>query len=564
MIDRYWKGILFGILVLATVFRLYAVSWDQGYHLHPDERAIVLAVVEMTYPASVDEFFSSESPWNPEFFAYGSFPFYLLRIAGDITGFLLAPSFAMYDGINLVGRILSALFDIGTILLLFVLCRRFFSITVGLLAAFFYAVSVLPIQLSHFYAVDTILTFFMLAAVYLSLRLEKERTVKSAVLLGACTGLALATKVSAILLAFPIGVALLYMLIRRTVAHHHVTFKHALVHTCILSLLITATALATFTIAQPYAILDTERFLRDIETQSGMTKDAFVFPYTLQYALKTPYVHELYNIFFFGLGPLLATASFLGFFYIVYRTIKEAKLSKQARNLILLSLFIIYFLTVGGFKVGFMRYLLPIYPLFALFAAIFTYRVHVLLKKHLKPSTTFIFYILFFIFLLVWPLSFLNMYTKPNTRVQATDWILKNIPEGSAIATEHWDDSLPLSGQERYDMLTLPLYEADTDEKWRGVNATLADTDYIIVASNRLYTPLMKLTDCDSLPPGRCYRTTADYYQELFSGTGEFKKVAEFQSFPTVPLINIKINDQSADESFTVYDHPVVMIFQKQ
>ncbi|MBI2443099.1 MAG: hypothetical protein HYV40_04310 [Candidatus Levybacteria bacterium] len=92
----------------------------------------------------------------------------------------------------------------------------------------------------------------------------------------------------------------------------------------------------------------------------------------------------------------------------------------------------------------------------------------------------------------------------------------------------------------------------------------LAQTDYIILSSNRLYTPLQKLTNCDVLPSGRCYPQTAMYYRALFQGLLGFKKVAEFTSFPTIPLLNIPIDDQGADESFTVYDHPKVMIFQKQ
>ncbi|MHB8484000.1 MAG: hypothetical protein ACYDBV_14985, partial [Nitrospiria bacterium] len=110
---------------------------------------------------------------------------------------------------------------------------------------------------------------------------------------------------------------------------------------------------------------------------------------------------------------------------------------------------------------------------------------------------------------------------------------------------------------------TFPLYNQDTPEKWNQINTHLKTVNYILIASNRLYVPLMKLTDCQKLAPHPCYAQTASYYQKLFTGRLGFHKVAEFSTYPTIPFFNLTINDQSADESFTVYDHPKVMIFQK-
>ena len=59
------------IILLALFFRLYNINWDQGHHLHPDERAIVMTVSSLHFPSSLSEFFSPESQWNPRFFAYG-------------------------------------------------------------------------------------------------------------------------------------------------------------------------------------------------------------------------------------------------------------------------------------------------------------------------------------------------------------------------------------------------------------------------------------------------------------------------------------------------------------
>ena len=51
--------------------------------------------------------------------------------------------------------------------------------------------------------------------------------------------------------------------------------------------------------------------------QRQMTYDAFTFPYTLQYVGKIPYLYELKNIFLWGQGPILASLSFIGVFYVI-------------------------------------------------------------------------------------------------------------------------------------------------------------------------------------------------------------------------------------------------------
>lgn len=157
----------------------------------------------------------------------------------------------------------------------------------------------------------------------------------------------------------------------------------------------------------------------------------------------------------------------------------------------------------------------------------------------------------------------MHIYQTSPTRVLATNWILQSIPFGKTIALEHWDDGLPLSGQENYVIETLELYNPDSREKWSKIDEQIAKSDYIIIASNRLYTPLQKLTDCTHIPYLYCYTKTAQYYKKLFSGHLGFTKVAEFSVYPTLPFIQTPIEDSSADESFTVYDHPKVIIFKK-
>jgi len=499
------KHFLFLILLLAVLLRFYGLNWDQGHHLHPDERMITIVTTRLQFPDQL----------NPEFFAYGSLPIYLLKFLGWLFSFL-DPKWAQYSHINLIGRGISVVFDLGTVYLIYLIAKKLWGQKTAFTASLFYTLAVFPIQAAHFYAVDTLLTFFILAVLYFLIKISNSKSLF--LLTGLFFGFALATKVSAILLIVPIALTL---------------FRQP--KKLILVLII---GLFTFLVCQPYAYLDFQTFWQQTQQQSQMTKSAFTFPYTLQYVDTLPYLYHLKNLVLWGLGIPLGLISIVATLWIIIRRCKG--------TVILLSFFLIYFAITGRFAVKFMRYFLPLYPLLCLFSARF-------FQTFIKFSLTKFILMLTLASTMLWAFAFTQIYTRPNTRVLATRWINQNLPPGSKIAVEHWDDRVPLAGN--YQFLEMPLYEPDNSLlKWQKINQNLAQADYLILASNRLYVPLQKLSDCQLY--SRCYPQTAKYYQDLFNGKLGFTQIAEFTSYPI-------INDDSADESFTVYDHPKIMIFKK-
>ncbi len=565
------KYILLAIFLLALALRLYDINWDQGYHLQPDEREITLVTLTLHLPITPQDWanlLTPQSTLNPKFFAYGSLPIYLLFLLGQIL------NLASYDRIAILGRVLSALADSGTVLLVFWLGKKLINRSVGIIGALFYTFSVLPIQLSHFYAVDTLLTFFITLTLILSICYYEKPSFKKAIILGLFLGAALTTKISSLVLLAPVllSLGIDFCLIFLKTLHQprfwipHITKTARKV--ILEGFLIIGTAAATFVIFEPYALIDNLNFYQQNLEQAAMTKDPFVFPYTLQYVGIPHYIYEIKNIFLWGLGPILALICFIGVLYVTFIVIKRTidhptpHQTNISKFFLLLVFFWIYLGIVGSFAIGFIRYMLPVYPLLCFFGAIFLWQIIKIIKFKLLQNVC---YILCFILILIWPLSFMHIYSKDNTRVLATKWIIKNIPIGGKIAVEHWDDTLPLGIASNFQMFTLPLYDPETPAKWQLVSHILNQTDYIVIASNRLYVPLQKLTDCRHLPPGKCYTQTAQYYKELFNGSLGFKKVAQFSIHPQFSILGFKIliDDSSADESFTVYDHPTVMIFKK-
>ncbi|MGH2619610.1 MAG: DUF2298 domain-containing protein, partial [Anaerolineales bacterium] len=159
---------------------------------------------------------------------------------------------------------------------------------------------------------------------------------------------------------------------------------------------------------------------------------------------------------------------------------------------------------------------------------------------------------------------------------------------GSGIVSEtSWDDGLPLpimgwSGfPVLYNGLNQELYWPDGDDsdgngrsdKLDRIVSTLSAGDYLVITSNRQSASLGRL-------PQR-FPLTVAYYRALFGcpiGTevevcaaraqpGEiegrlgYDLVAVFERNPTLgPLV---YRDQLAEEAFTVYDHPKVLVFVK-
>jgi len=154
-------------------------------------------------------------------------------------------------------------------------------------------------------------------------------------------------------------------------------------------------------------------------------------------------------------------------------------------------------------------------------------------------------------------------------------------PEGGAIANETgWDDGLPLriDGYDPYGGvyqrdLTLELYWNDDEAKRERMLGILDRADVLVISSNRQWGSLPRI-------PERFPLVTA-YYRHLVGCPPErsvvhclieadvgmvpgdlgFKLAAVFASPPR--LGPFAVNDQSADEAFTVYDHPKVMLFTK-
>ena len=102
-------GIFTLLLLVSFALRVYGFQWDQGGLYHPDERQILMTASRLELPSSWGQFLDAEtSPLNPHFFAYGSFPMYLLESATTVWETLTGSQADLIVRAT-IGRILSGL-----------------------------------------------------------------------------------------------------------------------------------------------------------------------------------------------------------------------------------------------------------------------------------------------------------------------------------------------------------------------------------------------------------------------------------------------------------------------
>ncbi|MFQ5942184.1 MAG: DUF2298 domain-containing protein [Anaerolineales bacterium] len=595
--------ILVGVLLLAASLRLVGLDWDRKTHMHPDERFLTMVETSIQIPQSVGQYFdTATSTFNPNnvghtFFVYGTLPIFLVNIAGELieqVGSVLIERVGIeaigqigYDQIHIVGRAASAIFDISSVFLIYLIGARLYSRRVGVLAAAFTATSVLLIQHAHFFVVDSFANTFILAGIYFAVRAMDEGKLIHYALFGVALGMAVASKISAAPLA---GVIVLASVVRLWGHEEQPAWTRELG-----SLILAAgVSLLTFRILQPYAFLGiglNPLWVNNLISLNSQTSGAAESPPTWQWAQRTPLLFAFRNLVAYGMGLPLGIFAWAGWVWAVIRTIR----GDWQRHLIPLVWTGAYFIWRGTGFTSAMRYQLPIYPTLALFASWGFWEAwerarNARIRERFRVSWLVGGLGAFVVLAsLAYAAAFTTNYARPFTRYEASSWIYQNIPQGSVLITESsWDDALPLRIEGRdgfanlYTGVNQELYwNDDQDEEENGVPdklerivSTLSEGDYLIITSSRQYGSVGRL-------PQR-WPITVAYYRALFGcpsnvavevcaaaaqpgqfqGELGYQLIASFEQNPRIGPIEFK--DQLAEEAFTVYDHPKVLIFAKQ
>jgi len=369
------------------------------------------------------------------FYNYGSLYFYLWQIAVAInrsygvlrlpaTGAPETPAADSFAAMILVGRLLTALLGALTVWAVFALGNRLFGRAAGLLAGAAYALIPAAVVHGHFATVDVPATFFVTVALVYGSRLLAPgfRFIQVSLLAGLFCGLAAATKYNAgLVLLAPL--AALYL--RRRLAGGVSRVEPWSV---------IGAAIVGFVIGCPGVLLNWAQFCADFGFELRKSGEGMGLLFT---GTGSGWVYHLTSSLRFGLGlPLLLLS---------LAALAMAFARRTRQDWFLLAFALPYYLVIGYAQVRFLRYVLPLSPVFA-----------VLIGRLLTES---------------WPdrawisraaaglgaavglatlfhvLALDRLMTLPDARDQAYQYVMENVPAGRVIAfaTTPWYYTPPLT-----------------------------------------------------------------------------------------------------------------------
>jgi hypothetical protein len=501
-LELVFDGFLLALIALGIVLRFSWTNWSQGTNLHPDEYGLTNTLTQLQIPKNLSDYFntrlSSISPYQKyneqgqpiadgpdNRMRWGQWPIILIREAGELTGN------TGYDEIRLLGRKLSALADTLSVLLIFLIGSRLYNRSAGLLAAALSSLAVLQIQQSHFMTVDNFGTFFTMVAMVACLRIAQRPSARRSSfsgstesigvapyrfdlqamawygLFGISFGMAVASKVNLlplggmILPAAFIGIADLRLKSKQDLSR---IFSIAVFCLAFAGFL----ALFTFRITQPMSFRASSGdtglltlhpntdWVESMKVAQNESNGINSGPPGEQWAHRPAILFPLANMIFWGMGLPLGIMAWAGLGMAAWQLFKTGTGWKA--HLLPLIWTGGFFLFMGMRWVKSVRYFLPIYPFLCLFAAwallaLWKQRAGLVqaeegprkagaigLARLARSAIPPVLSAIVICGTLIWALAFVNaVYRQDHTRIQATEWILQNVPAPFELAVQNAD-----------------------------------------------------------------------------------------------------------------------------
>ncbi len=355
----WWGGLAF-VLTLALVLRLWGVKSGLPFVYNIDEAGhFVPKAVAMSSGGLNPRYFV-----NPPALTYVLHLVFVVWFGGD-HGVVLREYATHPDRVFLVARVVVALLGVGAVWLLYLLGARLLGRGVGLLAAALEAVAFLPVFYGHFALNDAATLLPLTLSLFGSAGVLRYGRKRDYALAGLGLGFACASKYTAGIAIAPLAAA---------VATHYLDASPNAGRRVLVGIAVAAgCSLGAFLLANPYALLDFQRFHSELVHQSSLSEEA-------QGKLGAPkqggLLYYLWS-FSWGLGWVPALAA-LGGTVAIWR--RDARIGWL---LVPAPLLFLGFMGLQDRYFG--RWLLPIFPFACLLAAYFAHELRARVQKR-EPS----------------------------------------------------------------------------------------------------------------------------------------------------------------------------------
>jgi 4-amino-4-deoxy-L-arabinose transferase-like glycosyltransferase len=561
---------LTAITAAGALFRFYNLGWGAPYyHFHQDEH-YVLSSADMLrrdpHVAAMSAKYFMYTPLLPYFInmaravcEWFSHPLNLAVPADEVTYMVLA-------------RGISAAFGTATIPVVYGIATRLAGRIAGLFAAFFLAFAVLHLRDSHFAATDIIMVFFCALTLWASLHLVERGDWSSLVLAGVAFGFSILAKYTGAFVLGVVGVAY-FLAPGRPGARHGISVWVRWAARGIVPIVV---GFGIFLTLFPLVWQYPDKFRADIkewvtDPLSGVTKPIWIGQFA---DLKVPELYWFTNLLWWGVGPMLEIVGLAGIVWLLVKWDRRAG--------VVASFPIIYFVVAGRTIAPMIRYSLPLVPALAIAAGALgaewsrqpRWRTLAFTVMGATVLTTGLYAI-----------AYMNVFRQPDSRLQASKWLIGNVPENTKILVEPSQNTPPVGGyltatnfnndyvlwggtdrrsaeRERHDYYHLYTFDAyrylyadryEDAEKRRYINSRLEKADWIVMDDTyKIWYEHLQ---------GPENAVLKQHYQDLLSGKLGFTIVKTFKTYPR--LFGIDINDDSAEMTFKLFDHPRVYVLQR-
>jgi len=567
--------ILFFLMALVIYTRFVGLDWGLPYPMHPDERNMVISILQLNCNTPV-----FQECYNPHFFAYGQFPLYMTFIVSMLVQPLLGQFDVLhFETVTLVLRSISASASLIMVYYLYRIIADLFKLTKLRAVLTVLLVTFVPafIQFSHYGTTESLLMMFVSILIFYSLRFMDHRmqTGKYVRIIGIALGLAFSTKVSAGLFAAIPFFALTFRMIEQRSWDKVGKYWFVLMKIAAFSILF-------FVITSPFNIIDWEGFVGSMDYESAVGLGTYKAFYTRQFEFTIPFIFQFIKVFPYTLGWPMYMLGSIGFFFLPWN---------KKFNLIRFVLLIL-FAPNAVMYAKWTRFIAPGFPMMVLLGISFLYTISNRIPKVSKAVL-----IIGTCILIIPGVAYLAIYQTHDVRFVASRWMYENIPSSSSILAETAnvvDVPIPsnLINQEQvYRIMLHPIsfdfYELDNSQELQDELRTYVNnSQYIFVPSRRIFwnhtcyvaengqiKPKPYTNILSGYETGRCdelrtmYPLLNIYYEALFEKELGFEKVAEFTSFPRLQLFGITLiefPDEAAEETWTVFDHPVIRVYKRE
>jgi hypothetical protein len=544
LVTGYWLLII-GLFILLVYSRLINLGWGLPYPMHPDERNMANAVQQLHCEIRNSKF-EIRNCFNPHFFAYGQLPLYL--------GYII--TFLMGVDATVSLRIISALASVINAIIIIKIVKFIIkkeSLFLTLISSLLIIFSPYGIQFAHFGTTESLLMLFYSTIIYYSLLFvdRKINALSFVINISMVAGLSMATKVSSLLFLIPPFIVLLFNTVSLKTKKSMISSKNSVIFYLYVVMskaidifILGFLSFLVFCIFSPHNLFNFNDFISSINYESNVALGRSLVFYTRQFFDTQPFIFQFEKIFPYAMGWPVFILGILGFFSLSWK--------EKTINFLRFA-FLMYFIPSAIIYAKWSRFMAPILPIMLIFAILFISRIKVI--NIIK--------IIIIIIAIIPGLAYLSIYQNPDIRFQASEWIYKNIPNDSYVLSETANVvDIPIESENYkvnkiYKVISFNFYDIDESPVLQQELADhLAKADYIFIPSRRIFAN----------HPKQKYPTLNKYYDDLFSGKLGFIKVAEFNSFPKIVLFGktlIDFPDEQAEETWTVFDHPVIRIYKK-